>query len=139
MHGKLKGIAIKRRLSFWQITLLVLTFVFTYELVGGLRNRHVPDKWGTAVLATLVPFCFVIYANRQRRKRSSLWASLGVCFAVHAIGVWIIFQYMLSRFGSFSFLLWYPFMLIESVVLLIAVKRIEERISGHKETIRLTL
>jgi hypothetical protein len=139
MHGKLKKNKIKRRRSFGEIVLLVLVFVFTYTLVGALRHRGIPDKWGTATLATLIPFCFVIYANRQRLSRWSFWVSLSSCFAVHAIGMWIAFRYVLANWERFSTLLWYPFMLVEAFVLLIAVKRIAERLTGQHETIRVRL
>jgi hypothetical protein len=51
--------------------------------------------------------------------------------------MWFIFEYVLASFTHLSPLLWFPFILIEILVLLVVVKRIEERITGKHEIIEL--
>jgi len=139
MYGKLKGKKIKRRASFWQTVLLALIVVFSCLLAGSLRGRGIAQNWTTAILATLITFGFVIYAFRERLLRWSFWVSLSACLAAHIAAVWVLLHYVLYNFGRFSILLWYPIMLVEVFVLLIAVKRIEEKLTGKHETIKLSI
>jgi hypothetical protein len=60
--------------------------------------------------------------------------SLSICLAIHSLAIWAIFQYVLVDFQSVSIWLWFPVMLIETVVLLVAVKRIEEKFASDHET-----
>ncbi len=137
MYGRLKGKAIKRRASIGEYAILVLIAVTAFVLAGAAHNRGIEKKWLTAFFGTLLPFCLVIFL-RRRNLRWSFWLSLAICLAMHLVVVWIFFQYVLANFHSFPILLWYPFMLGEIVVLLIAVKRIEEKITGRRETIKLS-
>ncbi len=139
MHGRLKSNKIRRRASFWENGLLVLIGVFAFVLAGNLHGRGIPQKWGTAILGTLIPFGFVIYAFRQRLLRWSFWGALTICLFAHLLILWIFFQYVLSSINRFSILLWLPVMLIEVFVLLIVVKRIEEKLTGKHETIKMSL
>jgi len=138
MHGKLKGNKITRRRSIWENAILLLIGVSGFAFAGAARKRGIDQKWLTAVFGTLIPFGFVIFAFRPRLLRWSFWASLAMCLAVHVLVLWTLFQYILAIFQTFPILLWYPVMLIETVVLLIIVKRIEERLTGHRETIKLS-
>jgi hypothetical protein len=52
---------------------------------------------------------------------------------------WVFFQYVLYGVARFSILFWYPVMLVEVFVLLIAVKRIHDKLTGTHETIKLSL
>src|SRR6267142_6577533 len=128
MHGKLKRNKIRRHRSIWENAILVLIGVSAFTFAGAARNRGVDQKWLTAVFGSLIPFGFVILAFRLRLLRWSFWASLAMCLAVHGLLLRAFFQYVLANFQTFPILLWYPVMLIEVVVLLIAVKRIEERL-----------
>jgi hypothetical protein len=84
-------------------------------------------------MGTLVPFSYVVYACRRQLRRS-FWMSLSICLAIHSLAIWAIFQYVLVDFQSVSIWLWFPVMLIETVVLLVAVKRIEEKFASDHET-----
>jgi hypothetical protein len=139
MHGKLKGNKIRSRRSIWENAILILIGVSAFAFAGAAHNRGVDQKWLTAVFGTLIPFGFVIFAFRLRLLRWSFWASLATCLAIHILLLWAFFQYVLANLQTFPILLWYPVMLIEVIVLLIAVKRIEERLIGHRETIKLSL
>jgi hypothetical protein len=63
--------------------------------------------------------------------------ALAICLAVHAAVVGMFYQYVLVNVRTFSIWFWYPVMIAEMFVLLIAVKRIEEKITGRHETIKL--
>jgi hypothetical protein len=58
---------------------------------------------------------------------------------VHAVVVGMFFQYVLADVRTFSIWFWYPVMVAEMFVLIIAVKRIEEKITGRRETVKLSL
>ena len=138
MHGKLKRNKIKRRdaITNWTITLagVVLSFV----VYVATDSRGMSRKWITAIMGTLFPFCFVIYAFRGRLLRWSFWVAFAICLVVHSVTVWAFFQYVLAGFQAFSIWFWFPVMLIESFVLLVVIKRIAEKITGQRETIRLS-
>jgi hypothetical protein len=138
MHGKLKRKRLRRERSLKHWTVTFLAAVLTYVLLIATQRRGVPKKWVTAIVGTLAPFSLVIYAFRRWLLRWTFWASLAMCFAVHITLVWIFFQYILSSVQTFSIWLWLPVMLIEAFVLLIIVKRLEEKLTGKHETIRLS-
>jgi hypothetical protein len=138
MYGKLKRNNIKKRGSFWENALLLLIGVFAFVLARSLHDRGIQQKWATAILGTLIPFSFVVFAFRQKLLRWSLWASVAICLAIHMIAIWTCFHYILNNVESFPVLLWFPAMIVEVIVLLIVVKRIEERLSGRHERINLS-
>jgi hypothetical protein len=137
MQGKLKRDKIKRRRSLWENAILVLIGATAFVLARKAHSQGVSQKWLTAFFGTLIPFSFVIYAFRQSLFRWSFWASLAICLGIHIIALWIFFQYVLVNLETLSILIWYPIMLIEAFVLLVAVKRIEEKLSGERRTMRL--
>jgi hypothetical protein len=137
MHGKLKRGKIRRQVSITNWAITVVAALLTFVLAAGADSRGIPKKWVTAAMGTLGSFSFVVYAYRQRLLQWSFWASLSICLAVHGLAVWAFFQYVLIDFQTLSIWFWFPVMLIEAFVLLIVVKRIEEKFTGRHETIRL--
>ena len=119
----------------WEAALLILTAIFSFFLAGELHHRGIAPKWGTAIVGTLLTFAFVFYAFRSHLLRWSFWISFLLCAAIHAGLMWFIFEYVLASFTHLSPLLWFPFILIEILVLMVVVKRIEERITGKHEII----
>jgi hypothetical protein len=111
--------------------------VLGFVLAGAADQMGIGRKWITALLGTMMTFGFVIYAYRGRLLQGSVWASLGICMAAHVLVIWIIFKYVLTNFSSFSPLLWFPIAFLEIWILLIATKRIQTKLTGHRETIRL--
>jgi hypothetical protein len=138
MHGKLKGRKFKKRASLWENGFLVLVGVLGFVTVATADSRGLPRKWHAAIFGTLLPFGFVIYANRRRLLRWSFLASLAICLGVHIAMIWVFFQYVLLKIQTFSIWLWFPVAFVEAWVLLIAVKRIEEKFTGQRETIKLS-
>src|SRR5207245_4091788 len=138
MHGKLKRKMIRRRTSLWENTFVILVAALGFAAVVMADTRGMPRKWHAAIFGTLIPFGFVIYANRRRLLRWSFWASLVVCFGLHFTAIWIFFQFVLINIQTVSIWLWFPVAFAEAWLLLIVVKRIEEKFTGQRETIRLT-
>jgi len=136
MH-ELKRKKIKRRASFWESVVLVLIGIFTYLVASNFSDRGIAQKWTTAVLATIITFGFVIYVCREIVLRWSFWVAIAICLAVHIVVLWGFFQYVLQRVERFGILFWYPIMLAEVFVLLVAVKRLEEKLTGKHEATRL--
>jgi hypothetical protein len=136
---KLKGHNRKMRRSLSEYALILLVVVFAFLFASDLHNRGIHQKWGTAIIGTIITFGFVVYACRQMLGRWAFWIALGICFGAHLIIVWVFFQFLLSSFERFSILLWYPIMLVEVFVLLIAVKRIHDKLTGKRETFELRM
>jgi hypothetical protein len=139
MHGRLKRREIRKRASIKGWTVTAIFAVLGFLVLVASDSRGIPRKWVTALFGTLIPFCFIIYAFRQRLLRWSFWASLAICLAVHVLGIWMFFEYVLANVQTLSILLWFPVMLVEALALLIVVKRIEEKLTGKHETIKLSL
>jgi len=118
---------------------MLLVAVVAFLLASDLHNRGIHQKWGTAIIGTIITFGFVVYACRQMLSRWAFWVALGICFGAHVIMVWVFFQFLLSSFERFSILLWYPIILVEVFVLLIAVKRIHDKLTGRRETFALKM
>jgi hypothetical protein len=53
---------------------MLLVVVFAFLLASDLHNRGINQKWGTAIIGTIITFGFVVYACRQMLGR---WAFLG--------------------------------------------------------------
>ena len=137
MHRKSKRNKFKRRASYGETLLLVLIGVLTFVLAGSLSDRGIAQKWAVAMMATIITFGLVVYMRRETLRRWSFWASLSICFCVHCISVWTFFHFVLYGIGRFSILFWYPIMLIEVFILLVAEKRIEEKLTGKREIVTL--
>lgn len=141
MHRKLNGgkrKRPKRRTSFWEYVLLLLIGVFAFTTASALHNRGIPHKWATAIMGTLVTFGIVIYACRQMWTRWAFWVAVSICFGAHFIIILFFFQYVLHGVDRFSILFWYPIMLAEIFALLVAVKRIHDKLTGTREAFKLT-
>jgi hypothetical protein len=134
MHRKLKEESRKRHTSFGEYVLLILVGVFAFMTAGELHNSGIPIKWATAIMGTAVTFGIVIYLCRRMWTRWAFWAAISICLAAHTIVTWTFFQYVLYGAERFSVLFWYPVMLVEVFALLIAVKRIHDKLTGTHET-----
>jgi len=139
MHGRSQRNKIKRRDSITNWTVTFVTAVLTFALLVATGRRNISRKWVTAIVGTLGPFSLVVYACRRLAFRWSFWTALTICFAVHLLAIWVLFRYVLASFQTVNIWLWLPVMLVEAFVLLIAVKRISEKLTGKHETIKLDL
>jgi hypothetical protein len=139
MQGRIKGKSLKRRVSFRENTIAVLGGVLAFVLLIVADNIGISKKWVTAALGTIFAFSFVIYAFRRKLLRWSFWAAFVICLAVHVLFIWLFFYYVLRDFQRFSILFWMPIVLIETVVLLVAVKRVEEKFTGQHESMKLDI
>ena len=137
MRGKSQRNKIRRRdaITNWTITLVAV--VLSFVVYVATDSRGISRKWITAIMGTVFPFCFVIYAFRSWLLRWSFWVAFAICFSVHSVAVWAFFQYVLAGFQTFSIWFLFPVMLIESLVLLVVIKRIAEKLTGQHETMRL--
>jgi hypothetical protein len=139
MHEKLKGHKRKNRTSIWEYGLLLLVGIFAFMLAGDLHDKGIPQKWATAIMGTVITFGLVIYACRRMLNRWAFWAAISICLGAHMVVVLVFFQYVLSGVERFSILFWHPIMLVEAFGLLIAVKRIHDKLTGKRETIKLSM
>lgn len=130
-------ISATRALRGWGLTIFGAVMAFT--LAWAADEKGIPKKWVTAVMATVFPFAFVVYARRHHGlRRWSFWSAVIICLAVHCAVVGMVFRYALANVQTFSIWFWFPIMVAEMFVLLIVVKRIEEKITGRQETVKLS-
>jgi hypothetical protein len=136
LHGKLKRDSLKRGASIWENAILLLIGVSGFFLAASARSNGIQRKWVTALFGTLIPFCLVIFL-RRRSLRWSFWVGLSICLGTHLVAIWVFFRYVLADFETFSPLFWLPVMLVEIFVLLVATKRIEQKLTGNNEAIKI--
>jgi hypothetical protein len=129
----------KPRASFMEYAVLLLVGALSFLLARNLHERGIPLKWATAIMGTVVIFAFVIYVCGNLLTRWAFWVAVAICFLVHIVVTWMFFQLFLSGFERFSILCFYPLMLIEVFVLLVAVKRIHDKLTGNHETLELKM
>jgi hypothetical protein len=132
MHEPVAHRKRKRLLSRENVGLFMMGVV-TVALMIIVEYKGMPDKWLTAIFGTVVPFTVVVIGCHLMWRRWSLWAALAICLAIHSLAIWAFFQYALSDSQSIGFLLWFPISLVEIFVLFIAVKQIEDKLTGKKE------
>jgi hypothetical protein len=138
MTSKSRRQRLKRRGSFRENAIVFALVVLAFVLYVAADQRGIEQKWVTALLGTMLTFGTVIYSFRGRLLRWYVWASLGICMAVHVLAIWIVFKYVLATVSKVSPLFWIPISTIEIFFLLIATKRIETRLTGRREITRLT-
>jgi hypothetical protein len=140
MYAKLMRNSHHRRNKIRENLMLAVMAVVVFGLLILAHGRGISPKWVTALLGTLFPFGVVIYAYRGKLLlRWSFWVSLSICLAVHLFGIWFVFKFLLARFQHFSTLLWFPIAFLEVCGLFIIIKRINEKLTGQRETVRLRL
>jgi len=127
----------RKHLLTWENFGIVIGALVALALVTITDRRGMPHKWHTAIFGTIVPFGFVMSRFRMRWNRLSFWAALTICLAIHTAAIWIFFQYVLSNAQTIGLLLWLPLAFIEAFALLVVVKRLEEKLTGKYESLRL--
>ncbi|MGB6822662.1 MAG: hypothetical protein WBE21_11325 [Candidatus Acidiferrales bacterium] len=121
----------KQNLIIWTTGLIALALVILAD------HNGLPQKWHTAIFGTVAPFGFVVAIYPRRWGTWSFWAAFAICFAVHLLAMWILFQYVILGVAP-GWALWTPIAFVECFVLLVAVRRIENRLLGkHPRTISL--
>jgi hypothetical protein len=136
MHEQLMKRESKRLLSRENIG-IVIGMLITLALATITDRRGMPHKWHTAIFGTILPFMVVILSFPLRWKRLSFWAAFTICLAIHTVTIWIFFQYALLNVRTFGLLLWLPVAFVETFVLFVAVKRVEEKLTGKNESYKL--
>jgi hypothetical protein len=135
MHEQLRE-RIKKRSAIRE-TLSIIAMVAVALGIGIVfQRRGMPQKWHAAILGTIVPFGSVMMGVRVAWSRWSFWASLVVCLAFHVAAIWIFFHYVLASVQHFGTLYWFPVAFLEIFVLMIAVKRVEEKLTGKRQYYR---
>ena len=103
-----------------------------------MDRRGMPQKWHAAIIGTIFPFIFVVFSYPSTwLRRRSFWTAVGICLAIHLVGIWLLFQYVLARVQHFGTLFWLPVAFVEAVVLLIVVRKVENRLTGKNEMVDL--
>lgn len=129
---------IKKRYFGRENVIIFIGALLAVVLVLIADRKGMSQKWHSAIFGTLVPFLVVLLSLRLRWRRWSFWASVFICLAIHTLAIWIFFQYVLSNVRSLGMLIWSPVALVEVVVLLVVVKRVEEKLTSKSEKYKLS-
>jgi hypothetical protein len=122
----------RENIGVFVAVLIALAFATMTDRIG------MPHKWHVAILVTIAPFAVVVLSYRLRWSRWSFWMSLTLCLTVHIVAIWVFFQYVLINVRNLGMLLWFPVVFVEMFVLLVAVKRVEEKLTGKREKVKLS-
>jgi hypothetical protein len=87
-----------------------------------------PQKWHAAIFGALVPFAAVVSMKRSGWSRSTFWITLGACFAVNLVLIWIFFEVVLRDVTTFGWTWWVPVAFIETFVILHFQSLIERKL-----------
>jgi hypothetical protein len=108
-------------------------------IIGEVMDRNgMPQKWHAAIVGSLLPFAVAIISYRRWWLRWSFWASLTICAVIHVIAVWFLFQYVFANIKNMGIVVWAPIAFVETFVLLVAVKKVAEQMTGRHESVRLS-
>lgn len=113
---------------------LVVVALATLGLAMLAQQYDMPQKWDAAIFGTLVPFAGVIGGLRRRWSLWSFWASTLICFVIHCVLIWIIFQYVLSDVQKMAIAVWLPIAFVELFVLLVPITALERVLRKHTQT-----
>ena len=129
---------IKRRSAIRENAGILLALLVVLGLAVVASRLGLPQKWHAAIIGTVVPFAMVIMGVRVAWSRWSFWASLVVCLALHIVAIWVFFQQVLSGIQNFGTVYWFPVAFVEGFVLVIIVKRVEEKLTGKDQYYKLS-
>jgi hypothetical protein len=128
----------KRKRLFSRENVGVLFGVLITLVLATIADRKgMPRKWHTAIFGTTVPFGVVVLSYPLRWRRLSFWAAVTICLGIHIVAIWILFQDVLSNVRGIGLVLWLPVAFIETFVLLVAVKRVEQKLTRKHESFKL--
>lgn len=117
--------------------ILGVGLVITLGFIVISMRIGLPGKWNTVAFGTLVPFVVAVQTYPRRWRRWSFWVALAMCLMVHLVALWVVFRYVFVNRAP-GWLLWTPVVFVESFALLVAVRRLENRLLGkHPHTISL--
>lgn len=137
MHGKLNSRLRKRSYVFWDNVVTVLTAVVCLAVAILVDEKSAPHKWHTAIFGTVVPFASVVMPLRRRWSAWTTWVSMAICLCVHTLAIWGLFKYVFV-YDPPGILIWFPVAFVETFVLLVAIKRVDEMMTGKKEMWKLS-
>lgn len=117
--------------------ILILCLVVTLVLAVVVYRNGLSRKWNTAIFGTVVPFGVVLARYPLRWRRWSFWTAFAMCLVLHLLAIWAFFQYVILGLGP-GWGLWIPVAFVETFVLLVTVRIIENKLLGkHPRTIGL--
>lgn len=134
--GKIETTLMRRssrdNLGIFVMLLCLLALVIPADRMG------MPQKWHAAILGTVAPFGVAILLYRLRWSKWSFWAALIISLVIHVAAMYVFFQYVLSNVRTFGWLWWTPVAFVETFILIVAIKRVEEKLTGKREIVTLS-
>ena len=126
MHGTVKS------KSWAENTILIIMCIITFVAVRILDNAGMPQKWHAAIIGVLVPFYAIVIVRRTSWRRATFWASLGACFAVNLLLIWIFFEFVLWNVTTMGWLWWGPVAFAQTIVLLGLQPALEKKLRSQR-------
>jgi hypothetical protein len=108
-----------------------ITAVVILTAVIFLDRMGAPQKWHAAVYGTVLPLATVVSVCHHKWARWQFWASLGICFAVHLLALWYVFD-KVRPIKTMGILIWTPVMFAEGIFILGLVPLLERKLQRNK-------
>lgn len=130
--------SVRLRSSTWD-NIIILVAALLALATAEMMDRHgMPQKWHAAIVGSFLPFAVAIMSYRRWWLRWFFWVSLAICFAIHSVLISIVFQYAMANARTLGIAVWLPVAFVETFILLVAVKKIAEKITGKHESVKLS-
>ncbi len=113
-------------IAIWTVVIVGFFLVVMMDWAG------LPQKWHAAIVGTAISFGGVVAAYQRKWRYRRFWISLGICFVVHILLMWIVFQRILAPVRTLGILIWSPIAFAE-IILLVAVIPVIERKLRRKD------
>lgn len=97
-----------------------------------LDKENSPHKWHAAIMWTFVAFFGVLIFGRKKRGSRLFWVLWTACLVLHTFAMWLLFGQLMPRLilGTLYIV---PVAFIESLLLLLAILRMERRLAHSAE------
>jgi len=106
----------------WVIAAIGLAAAFMID------TKENPQKWHAAIMWTGCAFGAVVILSRAKWGSWRFWLSWIICLTVHIFLMWVIFEIVLSRLRFVGTLYMVPLALIESLLLLGIISKLERKL-----------
>ena len=94
------------------------------------------QKWHAAVVGTGFSFGGVALVYQRKWPPWRFWGAWGICFVLHVLAVWIVFDRLLAGIQRMGILIWIPIAFLEGVFLLGLVPALELKLKGRKKKVK---
>jgi len=112
--------------------LIIIVALIALGVVILMDRAGMPQKWHAAVIGTVVTFVGISLVFQRQWQLVVFWQAFGICFGVHLIALWLIFEKVLAPVHNMGILIWAPMAFGEGVLLLAMIPILERRVLSRR-------